>query len=72
MLTSGVEAVVTSPPGRRMGHAGALIAGGSGTGDAQTRALREAGAHVLEAPWQRSILLSDVVAVRCEPRRRVR
>jgi succinyl-CoA synthetase alpha subunit len=47
----------TAPPGRRMGHAGAIISGGSGTAQGKVDALEAAGVHVAETPSQIPSLL---------------
>jgi succinyl-CoA synthetase alpha subunit len=52
---------VTAPPGRKMGHAGAIVSGNKGTAKAKMDALREAGAQVGQNPSEAGELMAKVV-----------
>jgi succinyl-CoA synthetase alpha subunit len=51
---------LTAPPGRRMGHAGAIISGGSGTAEAKIEAMEAAGIHVCENLGELGELCAEV------------
>jgi succinyl-CoA synthetase alpha subunit len=53
---------VTAPPGRKMGHAGAIVSGGKGTAAAKMDALRDAGVEVGLNPTEAGELMTGVVA----------
>ena len=58
----GYVAGVTAPPGRRMGHAGAIVSGSKGTARAKMAALETAGAMVAMNPTEAGDLMAQVVA----------
>jgi succinyl-CoA synthetase alpha subunit len=52
----------TAPPGKRMGHAGAIISGGSGTADGKIAAMKEAGVNVAIRPSDVPGLIREAIA----------
>ncbi len=57
----GFIAGQTAPPGRRMGHAGAIISGGQGTAADKYRAMRAAGIHTVQSPAEIGHTLARVI-----------
>ena len=59
----GFIAGVTAPPGRRMGHAGAIISGGEGTAQEKMKIMSESGIHVTESPAEMGLTMAKVLDV---------
>ncbi len=59
---SSYIAGVTAPPGKKMGHAGAIVSGGKGTAAAKMEALRDAGVRVGLNPTEAGELMAEIVA----------
>lgn len=57
----GFIAGKTAPPGRRMGHAGAIVGGADDTADAKMKIMRECGVHVVDSPAQIGAKMAEVL-----------
>ncbi len=51
----------TAPPGKRMGHAGAIIEGNAGTAESKMKALKAAGVEVAEQPSQIASIMKEII-----------
>lgn len=65
----------TAPPGRRMGHAGAIISGGKGTAAEKMAVMKKAGIHVVESPAEIGITMKkalDKIKAKAAPKKAVK
>ncbi len=62
----------TAPPGRRMGHAGAIISGGKGTAGEKMAAMKAAGIHVCESPAELGETMKHALARKYKPTAKIK